>query len=327
MMGVPTTPQPPEDDLSADELLAFIMQSAQSQGLFGAQEEEEETLLGGFPLDFPDSQPRLSSTETIPVTQRRYGSRTITVSSDVDRYFEYDQWALFSTKSPEYIVGLQNQMIQAGLADGSNLVPGYWGAADADAMRQLLIEANAGQMSWEDALGRRIQFGGPESQAGPRFVMPTYMAPDYATLSQAVKSTFASLVGRDPKDYELALLADQLASDSKAEYNAQVSGQLAEFNAANPATSGAGAEPLELNQGPPVLGIGLPPARQVGGGDTSPRIVGGATVSAVDPMARLREAIAARYSGEIEGEENENEMGFNLQLLQQNLAGLSGAVG
>jgi hypothetical protein len=278
--------EPEDRPLTRDELLQLIGNPPTSR-----EEEDRDAppdLIGGFPQSYLQQ----------PLPGRpAYGPY---IPRAVNRYFEYDQWR-FASRSPEYIVALQNQMVAAGLVDARDIIPGLWTDPDADAMKVLMIEATAARTTWENALGARIASGAGAAQArgaGRTFVTPTYMAPDYATLSQAVKGTFAQLVGREPKDYELSLLADQLAADSRAEYEAVVAGQRAEFRA------GAGGDDLV--------------------GD---RIVGGATVQAVDPMARLQEAIQNRFGAEIAAEEAEQDYTANTRLMAQNLAGLSGVIG
>lgn len=217
-------------------------------------------------------------------------------------YYEYDNWWYFATKSPEYIAGIQDRMRRAGLLRKGQASIGWWDEASANAMFQLMTEANSKGVEWEAALDAREEAWknmSPEDLAaaagrGP-FVAPAYMAPDYDTLAQAVKQTFRQTLGRDPKDYEMALLADKMSRDYRAQYSAEVAAARSEYDAANRAI--VYEEPQS-----------------------------GGTVRSVDPMASLAEFFEKRYAGEIELEQDQSESLFNVRALTSSLAGLEGMI-
>lgn len=58
---------------------------------------------------------------------------------------------------------------------------------------------------------------------------PAYLAPDYAELSQAVKTTFEAKLGRAPSGAEVTLLSNKMKADHRGEFDAQVEGQRLQF--------------------------------------------------------------------------------------------------
>lgn len=218
-------------------------------------------------------------------------------------YRSQDQWSMFAGKTPEYIATVQQQMIDAGVLDKGDSVPGYWGDREAAAMSHLMTEANATGSKWFEAAANRaaaLAALTPEQRAlragRSPFVAPAYLAPDYATLAQAVRSTFAQRLGRDPEDYELALLADQLGADFRNQYGAELAAARSEYDAGNRAI--------------------IQETAQSAGSFTG-----------VDPMARLGETMLARYQPEIDRYEAVGEMQANSRNLMQSLAGLQSFVG
>lgn len=217
-------------------------------------------------------------------------------------YFEQDNWRLFAGKSPEYVASLQDQMRRAGLLRKGQAALGFWDEATASAMFQLMTEANAQGIEWDVALRAREeawQNMSPEDLAaaagrGP-FVAPAYLAPDYDTLAQSVKQTFRQALGRDPKDYEMALLADRMNRDYRAQYSVEVAAARSEYDAANRAL---------VYEEPQSAG----------------------SFQKVDPLASLVETFEKRYAGEIALEEDQSESLFNVRSLTSSLGGLEGMI-
>jgi hypothetical protein len=216
-------------------------------------------------------------------------------------YYEFDAWRLFAGKSPEYIAEVKAALIEAGIIDEAEAGPmGHWRIEDSRNMYNILAEANASGKPWttiveEYAAAPDVDKAKAWRAANP-FIAPVFKAPDYASLSQAVRGAFAQQIGRDPKDYELALLADQMRADFNAQHGATVSAARAQYEAtARAADTGA------------------------------PQSAG--TVQDVDPMARLSETVLSKYGPEIERVEGVQENQLNVGLLMRSLTGMDNLVG
>jgi len=246
---------------------------------------------------------------------------------------EFDQYALFAGKDPAYVAAWQQQMIRAGYLEPGHVLghEGLWLETDGEAMRNALFEANvngygddleawfnlvAGQRETleTDEFNRRYGAGGGTGAAAPR-----YRAPDYALLAQTVKADVGARVGREVKDYELAILAEELRANFRAQYDAERSAvrgggggnhllEIAELRLANTAAG------LPSEQGVPEI-----LARSGAGG--------GGTVQTVDPLARLRESIDRRFGGEIERNQRVADIQGQTRHMMNLLAGAEGAVG
>lgn len=252
-------------------------------------EEDGPPLIGGFPDDYkieePEKDARLRAAqelmgvrrETTPNFDDRIGARP--------RYYDFDQWRDFATKSPEYQSMVQSQLVAAGLLDEDDFIPGAWTFEAARAMELAMAESNAtsGRLSWVDVLRQRAQGreeAGVDEEtrsllASRRLVLPAFREPDYASLSTNVKDLFRNQLGRDPVDWEVALLADQLNADYRKAYDADVSALTAEFEAGNRAILESDAT-------------------------DAASIQGAGTVPAVDPISRLRERFEKKYASEFE---------------------------
>lgn len=182
-------------------------------------------------------------------------------------YHAGDEFDILRGLTTENRVRLQQQMVALGLA--SDVVYGEIDGGEGGksgtlgAMRELLAMANRQGEPWEATLGRIATEG--EQHAANAFEPEPYLAPDYATLSQRVKSTFREALGRDPDDYEIQQLASELSGfDALAhEREQELTGMATEQRAQ--------------------------PGRQ-----------GGGSVQGVDPLARFQELFEERYSGELD---------------------------
>jgi hypothetical protein len=324
-------PALPVEDVEA--LQAFL----DEQGISGAPGTVETGTGLGF-LGFENltpvglqRPPLYGATREVPFYQLRESprgtpgrlyARRLTVEEPViPSYFEYDQWAEFASKPGSYIAAVQAMMIRAGLREIGSVTPGHWSVDDAQVMASVLVEANASGKTWAQVLSIYEQFRPRDDQAGARFTADPYLAPDYASLSQSVRSAFAAEVGREPHDWEVELLASQLSADARREYEARTAAQRLDFEARN-VGGDEGNRRILAGGSATVQGfIGGPGAEDAVGGSA-----GGGTVQQVDPLARLAETIRARYAPEVEAEQKEQETAVNLAALFSNLAGLEQAV-
>lgn len=148
----------------------------------------------------------------------------------------------------EDMARVQARLVGLGLLE--NYIPGRKDGDTQKAMGWLLQMSNASGWDWKRELNslERIQaedpeawkdrmgMGGGEDDGPAPFVRDSYLAPDYATLAQTVKSQMRESLGRDPDEAEMALLTAELSGwDREAfdveqavaeqQYNAQVSAQ------------------------------------------------------------------------------------------------------
>jgi hypothetical protein len=205
-------------------------------------------------------------------------------------YREGEQWSLFTGLSTEQKASLQSEFVKAGLLGDGDYSPGTWDPASARAAETLLLMSNANNRKWDHMLRRLVAnpVGSAADQSSQvrRFVAPAYVEPDYATLTQAVKQEFGRQLGRRPQEWEIGILADELAADARRAYQATVSKLRAEHDAGNRAI----AEGVDTSAG---------------------------TVQGVDPEARFREKFEERYLPEIERQERVESFGRQRNLLLQ----------
>ncbi|MEN8233784.1 MAG: hypothetical protein ABFR89_02535 [Actinomycetota bacterium] len=135
----------------------------------------------------------------------------------------------YSTESARFILngmsageleGLEREFVRAGYqgfseddivsADRSSL---------ASAFSALVVSADMNRISWEDQLGRDVDTyqtwlseNPDEGEKSWRelnpFVAPSYLKPDYATLSQSAKYAVRAGLGRTPTSSEMKILTD-----------------------------------------------------------------------------------------------------------------------
>ena len=175
---------------------------------------------------------------------------------ELDPEFVRQQWAQaeyrqndvqdeISNMPNSEVVRFQERAIEAGLIDPESATAGYFRFGEIDgqtfdamvaAMGQANINGNG--QDWNDALDGMIEnrqayfekFGDPNQP--PTWSPPrAYFAPDYATISQSVKGLFGKELGRDPNEWEMELLADQFRADHRAQYDEDMAGSRAVFEA------------------------------------------------------------------------------------------------
>lgn len=252
---------------------------------FLAEAEEGPPFIGGFPEDYSVRDFKLEEAVDKAFLPGTPVYEAVRGAEYTPRYYDFDQWRDFATKSPEYQTMVQAQLIEAGLMDPDDYIPGTWTFDAARAMEFAMFESNAtgGRKTWVQVLRERAQ---GRAEAGldeetksllksRRLVLPAFRSPDYASLSTSVKDLFRNQLGREPADWEVALLADQLNTDYRAAYDADVSALTAEFEAGNRAIIDSDA-------------TGAAAIQSAG------------TVGAVDPVARLRDRFETKYASEFE---------------------------
>lgn len=278
-------------------------------------EEPAPDFLGGFPADYQVLDPELMQrrAELISRLDTQAGGQTDLLSDlnyRTPRYYPLDQWQLFGSKSPEYQAEVKSALLAAGLISEKEAGVRGWQTFHAAAMAEAMVVANGTGKTWVDVLEELASSQVPgEGERGPlagrRLTLPAFREPDYATLSQAVKGLFRQQVKRNPRDWELALLADQLNQDYRDLYDSEVQAARQEFAAENKAIVAAseGAGPVETSAG---------------------------SVETVDPANRLRERFETRYADELALREDQatraNDVSHIMSVLTQTSRALGGGV-
>jgi len=197
-----------------------------------------------------------------------------------------DEFGELDNLSTEYLARVQDRMAALGMLDG--YVRGRKDQSTVKAFADLLWMSNAEGTSWivqladlekqKEAMGDDWAWG-DGSGRGDRapFVAPTYLAPDYATLAQTVKSQLRDQLGRDPDESELALLTAELAGWDREAFDAEVAQARAEYDA------GVVADETGEDQAAGTAG------------------------TAVDPVARFKESFESKFAAEIRGNQRQDE--------------------
>ena len=168
--------------------------------LFNFGFDDEPDIIGGLPSDYTPRNPTAT-----------------------DFYKEGDQWNLFANLPTESIYQLQARLIQGGLLARGDFTPGDFdnktlAAINIILARQNRIGVKAGEKdsAWNEAL---LLYQNEPLPAGA--TVEVYLPPDYAEVSTRVKNLFSESLGRQPKGYELKLLAEQFYADSNLKQEQQ----------------------------------------------------------------------------------------------------------
>lgn len=206
-------------------------------------------------------------------------------------YSKGDETVVWEGLTLEDRTRLQDQLVSFGLA--KSVIPGEFDDGTMNGITSLLGLSNRAGTHWRGTLGRlqSLQDRGLLDKAGSEkaeFDTPTYLAPDYATLAQNVKSMFRQTLGRDPDQSEMANLTAELEGWHKGAFDAQVGAQRQDFD-----------------------------NRQADGEQA------GGTVRQVDPLARFQEAFESRYANEIDFVEDKAEAVETRENIEQGVGTLS----
>jgi hypothetical protein len=173
-------------------------------GLFGFG--TENSIIGGLPSDYTPRNP-----------------------ADTDFYKEGDEYNIFANLPTEDLYSLQARLIQGGLLARGNFTPGDFDKATASAMRLVLgrqnrIGVKSGEKStaWNESL---LLYQNEPLPSGEE--VSVYLPPDYAEVSTRINNLFTQELNRQPKGYELKLLAEQFYND--ASLQSQQQSELAEL--------------------------------------------------------------------------------------------------
>ena len=216
-------------------------------------------------------------------------------------YSKGQEYSLLDGMSTEVLARVQDRMAALGMGEG--FLPGRKDKRTVEAFSELLWMANAEGTSWAVQLRelerQKEEMGddwiwdadGEGSERAP-FVAPAYLAPDYATLAQDVKSQMRQVLGRDPDDSEIAQLTAELDGWYKGAYDEEVAAMRSEYD--------AGVEADELDQ-----------AQAAGEFRT------------VDPVARFKENFEKKFSSEIDFVEDRDDTGEDQQVTRAGIDTIS----
>lgn len=239
-----------DDDLLAELTAAF------QQGI--AAPMDAAPIIGGF---FG------GDTVTTAETPRNVTRGSIRGGATV--YYEGDESQVVRSMNEEELARFQDSLVSLGLV--RDVVPGRLDDNTLRGMATLMALGNRQAVEWTTVLDGLVSSGQSVSGA-EQFDPQPYMAPDYASLAQRVKGTFREALGRDPNDYEVRQLADELAGFDRMAYEREQEMRRMGFDAqVTPGTQEAG------------------------------------TVQSVDPLARFQELFEERYAGEINVVEDREE--------------------
>jgi len=163
-------------------------------GLFGfGGEAAQPSIIGGLPNDYTPRNP-----------------------ADTDFYREQDQFNIFGNLPVEDLYQLQARLIQGGLLARGGFTPGVFDGPTETAIKLVLRRQNlegvkSGEKStaWNEAL---LLYQNEPLASGEE--VSVFLPPDYAEVSTRIRNLFTENLGRQPKGYELTLLAEQFYNDS-----------------------------------------------------------------------------------------------------------------
>jgi len=218
-------------------------------------------------------------------------------------YRKGEEYSILDGLSTEQLARTQDRLVALGILDG--YTRGRIDPNTVKAFSDVLWMANSEGRSWTQTIGdlerTKAEMGddwawGDGSGSGDRapFVAPTYLAPDYATLAQRVKTELRDQLGRDPDESELALLTAELSGWDREAFDAEEAAARAEWEAAED------------------------------GRDASP------TAQAVDPVARFKESFESKFKAELRGiqrTEEATETSENVRGAVGLLSQMSGGMG
>jgi len=203
----------------------------------------------------------------VPATERRSPGYGTPPPDGWTPYYEGESFEVLRRMNTEDLARFQDTIVAQGVV--REIIPGYVDDRTIGGMEKLMALGNRRGASWESVRNEIVRIGGMPGQNGdePQFDPKPYLAPDYATLAQEVKSTFRQRLGREPDQAEMAELVGELQGWNKGAYDAEVQ---------------YGQSQFDDDDGIP--GVEEPPQE----------------LSNVDPVSRFQELFDERYSGELD---------------------------
>ena len=162
-------------------------------GLFGFGGSSLPGIIGGLPNEYTPRNP-----------------------ANTDFYREGDEYNIFANLPVEDLYSLQARLIQGGLLARGGFTPGDFDKATASAMRLVLgrqnrigVKSGEKATAWNESL---LLYQNEPLPSGEE--VSVFLPPDYAEVSTRIRNLFTENLGRQPKGYELTLLAEQFYADA-----------------------------------------------------------------------------------------------------------------
>lgn len=176
----------------------------------------------GVPDDYVairEAQPRIAMPRPVAGGWIGQGATTGNIDRQIrPRYYDGAQYQ-WRASSSEDVVAMQRRLVKAGLLKVGEYRPGFWDEASSNAMAEAMAYANRGGSTIEDTLN---QLGtSPVGGEAGGFRREEFIAPDYATVAQDVKSFFRQRLGRDPREGEMAELTAAMQAMYRQQHEAE----------------------------------------------------------------------------------------------------------
>jgi len=165
--------------------------------LFGLGDDD---IIGGLPSDYIPREPTAT-----------------------DFYKEGDQYRIFANLPTEDLYSLQARLIQGGLLARGAFTPGDFDTATATAISLVLgrqnrlgVKTGEKNIAWNESL---LLYQNEPLPSGSE--VSVYLPPDYAEVSTRIRNLFTEELNRQPKGYELKLLAEKFYNDASLQSQQQ----------------------------------------------------------------------------------------------------------
>ena len=185
------------DALEAVGLMDTSVESDDITALFGLGDND---IIGGLPSDYIPREPTAT-----------------------DFYKEGDQYRIFANLPTEDLYSLQARLIQGGLLARGAFTPGDFDTATATAISLVLgrqnrlgVKTGEKNIAWNESL---LLYQNEPLPSGSE--VSVYLPPDYAEVSTRIRNLFTEELNRQPKGYELKLLAEKFYNDASLQSQQQ----------------------------------------------------------------------------------------------------------
>ncbi len=198
-------------------IIDLALDENQSVDTLGSYDLSLQSAMNEFGLAQPGSGP-------IGVTASYVSPRG---ESATEYYTENELVDNFAGLGEEQIASIQASLINAGLLQvDAEFIAGDYGQSTQRAMSFVLGTVNRrGVTEEEKVTGSAWKQALAEYELNPLPKYPdadTYLPPDFASVSNTIKTMFRRGLNRDPQPYELKLLANTLYSESQQAYQQSV---------------------------------------------------------------------------------------------------------
>ena len=185
------------DALEAVGIMDTSVESDDITALFGLGDND---IIGGLPSDYIPRE-----------------------STATDFYKEGDQYRIFANLPTEDLYSLQARLIQGGLLARGAFTPGDFDTATVTAISLVLgrqnrlgVKTGEKNIAWNESL---LLYQNEPLPSGSE--VSVYLPPDYAEVSTRIRNLFTEELNRQPKGYELKLLAEKFYNDASLQSQQQ----------------------------------------------------------------------------------------------------------